>query len=56
MIDYTVGGGFRELSLTVRPRRHSCLAWWGASTFRTVHGRRVACVMWRGRTIWIRRA
>lgn len=47
---------FHETAFIARPRRHCYSAWWGFGTFRTIHHRRVAYVMWHGKTIWLRSA
>jgi hypothetical protein len=56
VIEHQFGGKFREVAIVVRPKKHCYLAWWGFVTFRSIHNRRIAYIMWRGKTKWIRRA
>ena len=44
------------MNLVTRPRRHFGIAWNGIVVERSVHGTVYAFIMWRGRTIWIKRA
>lgn len=44
------------VSLVSRPRRHYYQAWCGIAVERSGHGRWYAFIMWRGRTVWLRRA
>ena len=44
------------MSIVWRPRRHLYQAWYGVVAERSAHGTVCAFVMWRGRTVWLRRA
>ena len=44
------------MGIVTRPRKHGYLAWYGFAVERSVHGRIYVFIMWRGRTIWLRRA